>query len=92
MLSTIAAALGLEKDDGKNNFERVKTFALRVGQVARLDEVPKPLPPGLIATVHGVCMILLLTMIVYVNFFDIKRATRGSRSSPPPAQTATDKQ
>jgi len=41
----------------------------------------RALPPNFIMTVQSVFMVLLLSMVVYVSFFDVRRWSRDSRES-----------
>ena len=50
----------------------------------------RSLPPDFIATVQGVFMVLLFTMVIYVTFFDVRRWTRDARPERP-EQTAPTK-
>lgn len=44
----------------------------------------RALPMNLIITAQSVFMVLLLSMIVYVSFFDVARLRRENRPAPPP--------
>lgn len=48
----------------------------------------KALPPNFIMTTQSVFMMLLLTMIVYVSFFDVRRIFRDNAAPPPTEETS----
>lgn len=48
----------------------------------------RALPPNFVATTQSVFMILLVTMILYVSVFDVRRIARDFRSDAPTSQAA----
>jgi len=48
----------------------------------------RPLPPNFIMSTQSVFMMLLLTMILYVSFFDVRRIVRDVRSEAPRQEEA----
>ena len=48
----------------------------------------RALPSNFIMTTQSVFMMLLLTMILYVSFFDVRRLVRDN--TPPPSEETTD--
>ncbi len=52
----------------------------------------KEIPFNVIATIQGVFMVLLLTMILYVSVFDVRRIARDSRAETQAREAAAEQE